>query len=88
MSTRPEILVYTKPLCAYCTAAKSLLSEMGVSFREIDVSRDDAARDDMVRRSGQRMVPQIFIGEHYVGGFEELSALDQEGRLSTVLGRS
>jgi glutaredoxin 3 len=80
------VLVYTTPFCAYCVAAKSLLREKGVSFREIDISRDDAERDDLVRRTGHRSVPQIFIGTQHVSGFDELSALDQQGKLDPLLG--
>jgi len=81
-----QVLLYTTPSCGYCMAAKALLREKGVSFREIDVSHDDAGRDDMMRRTGQRTVPQIFIGEQHVGGFDELSALDRQGRLDALLG--
>lgn len=82
----PEVLVYTKPFCAYCVAAKSLLREKGVSFREIDIARDDTARDDLVRRTGRRTLPQIFIGTQHLGGFDDLSALDQQGKLDPLLG--
>ena len=75
-----------QPFCAYCTAAKSLLREKGVSFREIDISGDDVERDDLVQRTGQRTVPQIFIGTQHVGGFDDLSALDQQGKLDALLG--
>ena len=82
----PDVLIYTQPFCAYCVAAKALLREKGVSFREIDVSRDDGGREDMVRRTGRRTVPQIFIGTQHVGGFDELSALEQQGKLDPLLG--
>jgi len=84
----PEVLVYTKPFCAYCTAAKSLLLEKGVSFREIDISRDDVERNDLVQRTGQRTVPQIFVGTQHIGGFDDLSALDRQGKLDALLGIS
>ena len=86
MSDGPEVLVYVKPLCPYCVAAKALLREKGVGFREIDVSGDDALREDLVRRTGRRTVPQIFIGARHVGGFDDLSALDQQGALDPLLG--
>ena len=83
---RPEVVIYTTRVCGYCQAAKSLLRGKGVDFREIDVSGDDVQRDELVRRTGQRTVPQIFIGTRHVGGFEDLSALDQRGELDPLLG--
>lgn len=82
----PEILIFVRPYCAYCVAAKSLLREKGVSFREIDVSASNADREDMVRRSGRSTVPQIFIGAQHVGGYDDLSALDRSGQLDALLG--
>jgi glutaredoxin 3 len=83
---RPAVLVYTAPACVYCVAAKSLLRGKGVEFREIDVSRDDTERDELIQRTGCRTVPQIFIGTQFIGGFDELSDLDQQGRLDPLLG--
>ena len=88
MSSAPEVVVYTAPACGYCMAAKSLLREKGVSFREIDISEEDGQREDMIRRSGRRTVPQIFIGSRHVGGYEDLLALNQQGQLNTLLGIS
>lgn len=82
----PEILIFVRPYCAYCVAAKSLLREKGVGFREIDVSASSADREDMVRRSGRSTVPQIFIGAQHVGGYDDLSALDRSGQLDALLG--
>ena len=86
MRDRPDVLIYAKPCCPYCVAAKSLLTEKGVSYREIDISQNDAEREEMIRRSGRRTVPQIFIGSRHVGGFDDLSALDQQGKLVPLLG--
>lgn len=86
MSGAPDVLVYTKPFCPYCVAAKSLLREKGVGYREIDISKDAAGREEMIRRSGRHTVPQIFVGADHVGGFDDLSALDQQGRLDPLLG--
>lgn len=78
--------IYTSPLCGYCHAAKRLLSAKGVNFTEIDVSRDPAQRSAMVSRAGgARTVPQIFIGEHHVGGSDELHALERRGQLDALL---
>lgn len=86
MANSPEIVLYTKAFCGYCGAARALLREKGATWREIDIGNDDAARDEMIRRSGRRTVPQIFIGERHVGGFDDLAALDQRGQLDALLG--
>ncbi|MCC7257650.1 MAG: glutaredoxin 3 [Gammaproteobacteria bacterium] len=86
MSGAPNVLMYTKDYCPYCAAAKSLLGRKGVAFREIDVTHDDALREQMIERSNRRTVPQIFIGDQHVGGFDDLAALDQQGRLDPLLG--
>jgi glutaredoxin 3 len=83
---QPDVVVYTKPFCPYCVAAKALLNEKGVGFREIDISRDSAVRDELFARTDRRTVPQIFIGETHVGGFDDLAALDQRGGLDPLLG--
>jgi glutaredoxin 3 len=78
--------IYTSPLCGYCHAAKRLLSAKGVSFTEIDVSRDPAQRSAMVSRAGgARTVPQIFVGDVHVGGCDDLHALDRRGQLDALL---
>lgn len=78
--------IYTSPLCGYCHAAKRLLSKKGVSFAEIDVSRQPARRQEMMQRAnGQYTVPQIFIGQTHVGGCDELFDLDMSGKLDPLL---
>jgi glutaredoxin 3 len=78
--------IYTTPLCGFCHAAKRLLSQKGVSYIEVDVSRDVALRNAMVTRSnGGRTVPQIFVGNVHVGGCDDLYALDRAGRLDPML---
>lgn len=78
--------IYTTPLCGYCHAAKRLLTQKGVAFTEIDVSRDAALRSAMVARAGgRRTVPQIFVGDTHVGGCDDLYALDGAGRLDPLL---
>jgi glutaredoxin 3 len=79
-----DITVYTTRFCPYCRAAKDLLRSKKASFREIDVSDDDEF-DALVRRTGFKTVPQIFIGEKMIGGFNELAALDREGKLDGML---
>ena len=80
----PAITMYTKDWCPYCDRAKRLLREKGQSWTEIDVE-DSARRDEMVRRSGRTTVPQIWIGERHVGGFDELAALERAGELDGLL---
>jgi glutaredoxin 3 len=83
----PQIDIYTTRYCPYCSAAKRLLSHKGVSFNEIDVSGDQIERGKMVVRANGRMtVPQIFIGTTHVGGYDDLYALDQAGKLDPLLG--
>lgn len=78
--------IYTTPLCGYCHAAKRLLTQKGVAFAEIDVSRDPDLRAAMVQRAGgRRTVPQIFVGDTHVGGCDDLYALDGAGKLDPLL---
>ena len=78
--------IYTTPLCGFCHAAKRLLTQKRVSFKEIDVSRDAALRNAMIARAGgSRTVPQIFIGAAHIGGCDDLHALDDAGRLDPML---
>jgi thioredoxin reductase (NADPH) len=80
--------MYSKGWCSYCDRAKRLLAGKGQEWTEIDVEGSAAALDEMVERSGRRTVPQIFIGDRYVGGFDELAALDAAGELDPLLGVS
>lgn len=81
----PRIVVYGTETCPYCTAARMLLKKKGLDYEDILVSRDDEKRAEMERRSGGHTVPQIFINDEPVGGFDELYALDREGRLDEML---
>ena len=82
----PDVVMYTQMLCGYCAAARALLDEKGVSYREIDVTLNRDCREEMVKRSARRTVPQIFIGERHVGGYDELAALENNGELDKLLG--
>lgn len=80
------VTLYTTPLCGYCAAAKRMLSGKGVSFQEIDVSRNPDKRAEMMQKSnGGRTVPQIFIGDLHIGGFDDMNALERAGKLDAVL---
>ncbi|HEV7464285.1 MAG TPA: glutaredoxin 3 [Methyloceanibacter sp.] len=81
-----RILLYTTQFCGYCRAARRLLRGKGLEFEEIDVAFDAEKRSEMIERAmGLRTVPQIFIHGRHVGGYEELSALDREGKLEAWL---
>jgi glutaredoxin 3 len=81
-----KVEIYTTRYCPYCISAKMLLNRKKVQFTEIDVSTDPAQRAAMVERANGRMtVPQIFIGDHHVGGSDDLHALDRAGKLDALL---
>jgi len=78
--------IYTSPLCGYCHAAKRLLTDKGVSFAEYDVARAPERRQEMLSRSsGRSTVPQIFVGETHLGGYDDMAALDRAGKLDPLL---
>ncbi|RFF27850.1 glutaredoxin 3 [Wenzhouxiangella sp. 15181] len=78
--------MYTKSTCPFCRAAADLFRRKGVAWSEIDIGAEPERRDEMIERSGRRTVPQIFIGDDHVGGFDDLDALEQEGALDRMLG--
>lgn len=79
------VTLYTTAYCPYCINAKALLTRKGVIYEEIDVSRSPERMAEMLQRSNRRSVPQIFIGEHHVGGFDDLAALERGGELDALL---
>jgi glutaredoxin 3 len=83
---RAEVVIYTAPLCSFCTAAKVLLERKGVVWREIRVDQaPEERRAEMEALSGRRTVPQIFIDGRPVGGYQDLRALDLAGELDALL---
>jgi glutaredoxin 3 len=82
----PHVVMYTTAICPYCVRAKSLLQRKGVDYEErrIEGSRD--LMREMLERSKRRTVPQIFIDDYHVGGFDDLAELDMEGKLDELLG--
>ncbi len=81
-----EVVLYTTMMCPYCFRAKQLLEDKGVPFTEIDVGMDPDMREEMaVRSGGRRTVPQIFVGTTYVGGSDDLYALERAGKLDALL---
>jgi glutaredoxin 3 len=79
------VTLYGNEFCAFCDAAKSLLTNKGVQFEDISISRDPGRLAEMQSRSGCRSGPQIFVGDTYVGGFDELCSLDESGELDILL---
>jgi len=80
-----EIVLYTTPWCPFCINAKRLLGKKGASYRDVDVSRRQDVRAELLALTGSRTVPQIFIGGKPVGGFDDLYALDRKGELDPML---
>ncbi|MBK1641059.1 glutaredoxin 3 [Chromatium okenii] len=81
----PQITLYTTLICPYCHRAKRLLKRKGVVFQEIAVDRDPAQFDIMVNRSRRYTVPQIFIDDRAIGGYDDLALLDERGELDALL---
>ena len=85
----PEVVIYTKFGCGYCYRAKRLLDTKGVQYTEHDITMGGPRRDEMLTRAPMaRTVPQIFIGETYVGGSDDLYRLEETGRLDALLGHA
>ena len=83
-----KITMYSTRVCPYCVMAERLLVSKGVEITEkILVDVDSVRREEMIARTGRRTVPQIFIGDTHVGGFDDLSALDKAGKLDPLLGK-
>jgi glutaredoxin 3 len=80
-----RVLMYTTAVCPYCINAKKLLAEKGVVPEEIRVDSQPGLREEMMAKSGQRTVPQIWIGDFHVGGFTDLWALHKAGKLDALL---
>ena len=81
----PEILIYTTNICPYCVMAKRLLDNKGASYTEINVDTQAGIREEMIRKTKRRTVPQIYICDLHVGGFDELYTLEQQKKLDALL---
>ena len=80
------ITMYTGPMCNFCDAAKRLLSRNNLKYEEIDISTKDGLRDEMIKKAnGKRTIPQIFFGDHHVGGYTELRELEKNGELLNLI---
>ena len=81
-----KVVIYTGPFCAHCDWAKALLNKKKINFVEYNVGENPTKREEMFKKSnGTRTVPQIFIGDHHVGGNLELQSLEREGKLDNLL---
>ena len=86
MSPSPKVRMYATQVCPYCVPAEQLLRRKGVTeIEKILIDRDPAQRDEMMRLTGRRTVPQIFIGETHVGGCDDLYELERQGKLDALL---
>lgn len=82
----PQVTIYSTLVCPYCVRAKKLLQRKGVDYEEILVDQDRGRLKEMLARSQRRTVPQIFIDDFHVGGYDDMAELDAEGELDTLLG--
>ena len=82
-----KVVIYTGDLCVHCNWAIDLLKRKNIQFTEYNIAKDEVKREEMFKKSnGAKTIPQIFIGEHHVGGNDELQALEREGKLNSLLG--
>ena len=81
-----NVTVYMGPMCAFCDAAKRLLTKKNIPYKEINIALDEIKREEMLKKSnGKRTIPQIFIEDFHVGGYEELRALEKKGELLNLV---
>ena len=78
-SPAPEIVMYTSAICGFCVAAKTFLKSQGLDWREVRIDLDAAERERMVARARRTSVPQIFVGETHVGGYDDMMAMHRQG---------
>ncbi len=81
------VTIYTTDYCPYCSRAKNLLKQKGIAFMEVNVTENQALRDDLEEKTGCMTVPLIFIGDDFIGGSDELHALEASGKLDKKLKR-
>ena len=82
-----KVVIYTGDLCIHCDWAIELLNRKNIEFTEYNIAKDTTKREEMFKKSnGAKTVPQIFVGDHHVGGNVELQALERKGELNSLLG--
>ena len=81
-----SVTIYTGPLCAFCDAAKKLLTRNNVEYKEINIATVDGAMDEMIKKAnGKRTIPQIFFDDQHIGGYDDVRALEKENKLQEFL---
>ena len=81
-----KVVIYTGPMCNFCSAAKHLLNKKKINYEEIDIGYDDKKREEMLKKSnGAKTIPQSFVEDKHIGGYVELKALESKGELDTLL---
>ena len=81
-----NITVYTGPMCSYCDAAKRLLNKKNIPFKEINIALEEGKMEEMLKKSnGMKTIPQIFIENYHIGGYDELRALENKGELDKLI---
>lgn len=85
MKNMKNVVIYSSPSCPYCIRAKQLFSAMNVPFKDIDLSADPKLAETLSEKYHWKTVPMIFIGETFVGGYDDLAALQQRGELAKLL---
>lgn len=81
----PAVTVYTGSFCGYCLQVTSLLERRGIPYAEVNVEDEPGLREKLLARSGRRTLPQVFVGERYIGGADEIRALDASGGLNQLM---
>jgi glutaredoxin 3 len=82
---QPKILIYTSTICPYCTMAKRLLNQKGAHFEEVNLDKDPELRNEIMTQTKKRTVPQIFIDQQHIGGFDDLYRLEVNNKLDNLL---
>ena len=81
-----SIIVYMGPMCSYCDAAKRLLNKKNIPFKEINIALEEGKMEEMLKKSnGMKTIPQIFIEDHHIGGYDELRTLENKGELDKLI---
>jgi glutaredoxin 3 len=83
---RAKVEIYSSANCAFCVAAKNLLKSRGLDYQEVRIDTEPGKRDEMVARTHRRTVPQVFVNDQHIGGFEELAEADRSGKLAQIAG--
>jgi glutaredoxin 3 len=81
----PAVTVYTGSFCGYCLQVTALLARRGIPYTEVSVEDESGLREKLLARSGRRTLPQVYVGERYIGGADELRALDASGELTQLM---